>query len=102
MASKTFVVEITVGNHVSEELFGHAIQRGIKEGDLHYLSYLNNVTESVNVRPYEEPHREWAVLVERAGDGQFEYGYFGLQADAEEAARNAHPGCAIVGSYIKE
>ena len=101
--AQTFVVEITVNDAVAESTFGTSMVKGLQDGSLHHLSWLHCNIENIEVRPYQEYNVEWAVQIASADkDGpDFEFGFFGKEFEALEAARKAHPGCAIIGAYVK-
>lgn len=102
MAYKTFVVEITVHSVVSEAAFGNAMVKGLQDGDIHHLSYLTHHITDIEVRPYEEPDREWNVmLVKKGNEFQSEWGYRGKEDQILDATHAAHPGCSIIGWFPK-
>lgn len=52
---KTFIIEVSVPDKVYEELFETALKRGLVEGDIHFLSYLNNMVKEAKIISSGEP-----------------------------------------------
>lgn len=90
--AKTFTIQITVPNSVEESTFEAYMLKGLKDGDIHHISWIVNNVMNIKVLPLDEPAQEWEVMVQsHKGEVLGTFGYRGTKAQAERAALESFP-----------